>query len=379
MPEDPEVPTGTESLSIFLALESGDIPSAQIVQEASQDSGGRMRIKVPFIIGNSKTRAPGFKDPLYFPNGIVADAVGKAQAQIDEGRQPLNVYGRHAHRLGSGHLPIGAIVAVEQQKVGRREVGFATLELEPTTEGQDAMILLRSKPPKLNAVSLHSPPGHYTFERKSVDGVPHLVAQSPFGVDGVDFAPDGPAMDTYGVQVLSQEATVEPLEIPQKEETHQMEPKELTLEFVQQNAAVVQEIERPLREQLASLTQERDGALAQVTTLTTENEKAARKATKDAYVAKIGAKMTDPQKALLQEFAATVDTQEEVALQIAEILLEAPAAQPEVNALQKLKEGFFPTGTRGAGAGVAIVQESSATREPSPSVIMTDDGDALPF
>jgi hypothetical protein len=362
-------------LYTFLAMEGDEVPHAQVIQEATQDSGGRMRIKVPFIIGNSRTKAPGFKDPLYFPNSVVADAVGNAKAQIAEGKQPLTVYGRHAHALAFDHYPIGAVIDAEQAVVGGREMGFATLEIEPTSDGKDAMVLLRSNPPKLNAVSLRSAPGKYTFERQKVDGVPHLVAQSPFGISGIDFAPDGPAMETFGVEILHQEARVESFQETSEEETHV--PDELTLEMVRANAAIVQELERPLRDQVAALTQERDA----VVTERDELKKIVTKAEKDAYVSKIGAKLTEAQRALVQSFAETVETKDQVAVAIAEILLEAPAAQnpTEQSPLDKLKAHFFPTPNGANGAGVAVVQETTPTPEVSPTVVMAAGEDPLPF
>ena len=140
-------------LAPFLLLEGG-VPGASILQEGSPDNGGRMKIKVPFFVGNSVSVAPGFDRRLYFSKELLPGIIQEAKAQIGAGNQPLNVYARHKHAMTGDHLPIGAVVDVEAE--GR--VGYATIELEPIVpDGVNAMTLIRGK--KLNAVSLRSREG----------------------------------------------------------------------------------------------------------------------------------------------------------------------------------------------------------------------------
>ena len=88
-----------------------------------------MKIKVPFYVGQSVSRAQGFKHPILWPSAIIPTMVQEMKAQIAEGKQPLTVYGRHAHALGGGHLPVGGVVDV----VAENGVGYGILECLSTT------------------------------------------------------------------------------------------------------------------------------------------------------------------------------------------------------------------------------------------------------
>src|SRR4029077_17862544 len=81
-------------------------------------------------------------------------------------------------------------------------------------------------------------------------------------LDGLDFAPDGPAQPTYGLQILSQEAVIEivpedpaPTTTPaHKEKKKLSDPMPITLEAVRADAPeVIEQIEAPLRQKIAQL------------------------------------------------------------------------------------------------------------------------------
>lgn len=273
-----------QELTISLALEATG-GKTSIVQEASADNGGVMRFRTPFYVGGSVTRAKGFSKPILFQESILPNIITKGQARISSGRPPLTVYARHAHSDTKDHLPIGKVTALEQE--GR--IGYATLDiLDVKPFGEHTQALIRAE--MLDSVSLRCEPGSYQLEARRVDGVPMLVCES-LDVDGIDMAPDGPAQDTYGFKVLTQEAVItndEPV-TPHKE-TSSVGDEALTLEAVRANTRVLEEIERPLKDQISGLTQERDVLL---------QEKSLRE--RDATIEEIAAKAGNP-----TEFAAHV-------------------------------------------------------------------------
>src|SRR6202011_5021156 len=105
----------------------------------------------------------------------------------------------------------------------------------------------------LNAVSLRAGPGRFEMEEKRVNG--ELMLQvNRLAIDGIDFAPDSPAMATYGIEVLAAEARVE-APTPAEPESTKPSPKrrtrtrmteELTLETLpRERPDLIQELETP--------------------------------------------------------------------------------------------------------------------------------------
>jgi len=332
-------------LATTLSLEGLGKPT--IVQEASADTGGRMKIRVPFYVGNSIARAPGFDKRIYFSAEILPGIIQEAKAQIREGKQPLNVYARHAHAISGDHLPIGAVVDVEQE--GR--IGYSIIELEPIVpDGVNAMTLIRGK--KLNAVSLRSREGQFELEEKKVNGE-IMLEPTRMAICGVDFAPDSPAQPTYGIEMLAAEARVEDVPASRKSQTRRNRmPDEINLEMLKaEHADVVAEIEAPLRKELAKVVGERDALVAEK-----------RLGERDAHIEEIAQQFPDPKKALplLQEHCKEAKSKDDVAKLAMPVLLKAlNATKPltqEKSTEDKLLE-LFPT--KGGSGDQTIVAENS--------------------
>jgi hypothetical protein len=250
--EDGRMPT--------LCLEDVGLPV--VLQEAAPDNGGVMRVRCPFFVGNSVSRAKGFPKPIYWPEAILAEIVSAGNAQIAAAKQPLTSYARHNHATSGDDLPVGKVVELERD--GR--IGWATHELyDVVPHGVNLQKLIRNK--AINAASLRT--NRYKFGEAKVDGEDMLVAEK-LVLDGIDWAPDGPAQETFGIEVLHQEAVLEqsppaPPPHPQKRSKRNLpvantttEPQPLTLEEVRACPDIVQEIEKPWREKVDSLTQENE-------------------------------------------------------------------------------------------------------------------------
>jgi hypothetical protein len=204
-----------QTLIQYLVLDSkGALPKPVVLEEATAENNGRMRIKVPFYVGDSISKAPGFNEKLYFPRTQLAPLVSETNRKIGEAKQPLTVYARHAHAMTADLLPIGAVVETLVGEDGR--TGYAIMDILPTDpHGKNAQMLIDAG--MLNAVSLRSEYGNYQVEKKKINGEAMLEATITT-INGIDFAPDGPAMPTYGVEVLAAEASVEPyVEEPETE------------------------------------------------------------------------------------------------------------------------------------------------------------------
>jgi len=322
------------ALSTVLLLE-GELPGPVILQEATPENGGLMRIRVPFYVGESIARAPGFDKRIFFPRSLLPLIVQEGRHQIAEGRQPLTVYARHAHAMADDHLPVGAVVDLEQE--GR--IGYATLEVSPTTDGRDVQVLAQNK--HLNAVSLRSGLGRFELEEKTVNGESMLTPKR-LAITGVDFAPDSPAQPTYGVEILQEDARVEipPVHTPTPpRRTEHVPDTELNLGALRrEHASLVSEIEAPLRRDLAEVTTERDTLKAERTTL--QQERDALAGERDGLVSErnarlrneklvdIAARFPEPEKALpvLQELCRDCQTDAQVAERAFPVLLEALSA-----------------------------------------------------
>jgi len=349
----------TSPLRPLLLLE-GEVPKPVILQEAAEANGGVMRLKVPFYVGESIARAPGFTKPIYFPRSILPGIVQEGKRQIEEGKQPLNVYARHAHATSGDHLPVGAVVDLEQE--GR--IGYATLEVSPTSTGRDIQVLAQNK--HLNAVSLRSGLGRFELEDRKVNGQPMLTPLR-LAIDGVDFAPDSPAQPTWGIQILQEDARVEAAKAPANHPTPRrrtprlMSEDELTLDTLRaEYPEIVAEIEAPLRRENQQLT-------SRLNVL--EQERNAR--LRDEKLREIAGNFPDPEKALpvLQELCSDCETDAQVAERAFPVLLEAlkRAKATEEPAIERptrevLLEMFQP-----GGAGkVPITQEGEGAKDHDP-------------
>jgi hypothetical protein len=231
---------------------------------------------------------------------------------------PLTVYARHAHAMSAEEMPIGKIVELEHD--GR--VGRAVIDIvDDGRFGTQTQRLVKAK--MLNAVSLRSE--EFELEDAKVNGQMVLEAKV-LQLAGIDFAPDGPAQPTFGIEVLAAEAVVEHNPPPDEEDDQHME---ITLERVRAEApAIIQEIEKPLREQITSLTAERDSTITERDELrgkVIELEKATAKSEADAEVAKLAAEFPKPADALkvLQDKCKDCANAAEVRGTVAPILLDA--------------------------------------------------------
>lgn len=341
-----EIEAGIEA---YILLEGKFEP--QIVQEPSQDNDNIMRVRMPFYVGGSVNRPAGFTKKLYFPAETLPSLVEEGNNQIAEGNLPLTVYARHKHAISGDHLPIGALRGLEQEG----SVGYVTLEIAPTDpDGKNTQMLIRNK--MLNAGSLRMAPGNYQLEQGKLNGEHVFVLAKGSRLSGYDMAPDGPAQPTYGITVLNQEARVEPLNT--KLTRRRKLPDEITLEDVPKD--VREAIERPLRAQVESITQERDSLL---------KDKNLRD--RDDYLRNVSKKTKDPEAG----FAAMVSLcneakafdREEASAAITPILLQAleeatkPSAEPQKTAAEMVRE-LFVTRTP---SGSSVTQEPSTDAEPT--------------
>lgn len=342
------------TLAPLLTLE-GTVPKPVILQEASDANGRKMRVRVPFYVGESISRAPGFQKKIYFPASLLGPIVQEGKQQISDGAQRLTVYARHAHATSGDRLPVGDVVDLEQE--GR--IGYATLEIVETHDGKDLMALLSQRPPKVNAVSLRSGPGRFELEDKKVNGEPMLQA-ARMAIDGIDFAPDSPAMKTYGVEVLAAEARVDQIS-PTRRTKPKMSDIELTLESLRADwPELVTELEAPLRKELNKITLERDVLMRE------RNER-----NKALKLEEIASQFPEPAKALpiLQEMCAECETDAQVAEKAFPVLLEALArsrtdGQPR-QAVKPTREQLLDLFKPGGAGRQPLIQEKDVEIDPT--------------
>lgn len=331
-----------ETFTSFLVLE-GDVPPAVVLEAVEGQAEGTLRVRMPFYVGESIAKPPHIPGKVYFPTALLSETISEGKKQITAGKQPLTVYARHHHAESSDYLPIGGIVGLEQE--GR--IGYVILEIEPTTLGKDAQILLQAKPPKLNAVSLRSGPKRFELEEVKVNGE-HMYRPTKLLLDGVDFAPDAPAMATYGLEILTAEATVEkenPEPIKKKEVSQQVD--EITLEAVRAKPEIVEEIEKPLLKRI-------DDEMTKNKSLTAENatlKEAAARNDLNEYAKEMAAKHPQKEEAekIFLELAATCKTKEEFAAKLLPHFVNATASIKTVTAEtleDKVKKLFPITGSQ---------------------------------
>lgn len=324
-----------ETLESYLVLE-GDVPKALLLEQTeAEKASGTLRVKMPFYIAESIAKTPHIPRRVYFPASILAETISEGKKQINSGKQPLTVFARHAHAMGTDHLPIGSIVDLEQE--GR--IGYATLEIEPTTLGKDAQILLRAEPPKLNAISLRSGPKRFEMEEIRVNGEV-VYTPTKLLLDGVDFAPNSPAMATYGREILVAEASITPIE-KKKEVLNQVD--DLTLETVRAHPSIVSEIEKPLITKIDTQEEKIKELTASVTSLTAEigtlREDVSRRKLND-FVAEMASKHPKKEEALalFMEVAADCKTEEEFSAKILPHFVAATAELKPKEPTETLKE-----------------------------------------
>lgn len=324
----------------------GNVPHPLIQEMPSAANGGVMKVRTPFFVGDSVARAPGIKKPIFFGKDILPAIVQEGNRQIGERKQPITIYARHAHAADGEHLPLGAVVSLEQE--GR--IGYATMEISPTSSGRDAQVLIQNG--HLNAVSLRSGAGRFELKDVLVNEQPMYTPTKLF-LDGIDFAPDGPAQATYGLEILQERPSVEDAgsEEPQTKTTKKGGRRimELTLEAIRaENPSLIAEIEAPLRRELTAVTQERDALL--------EKD---RKIAREAKLKEIAERFPKPDEAypVLLELCRDCTTDDQVAAKAFPVLLEAlgqkQAAEAE-DPRRKLVSMYSGRGQRG------LVQEPGA-------------------
>jgi hypothetical protein len=338
-------------LTSILVME-GEVPAPVIVQEATDANHGTMRVRTPFFIGDSFARAPGFDKRIFWPKEKLPEIVQEMKSRINAKQQPLTVYARHNHAVSGDFLPIGGIVDVEID--GR--IGWVTEEIEPTSTGRDVQILLKSG--KLNAASLRSGPGNFELTEKRVNQE-DVYWPERMVVDGVDWAPDKPAMPTFGVQILHEAPNVETPKPPTESQEGGRKLDNVTVDLLRrENATVVAEIEAPFKSQVSALTAERDEARKKVKDL--EDRHVEQE--KDWELVRIAQSFSDPKKALeyLQQECADCKTKDQVATKVLPIIMEAQRKKaantpPAKTPAQLLQDMLFP----GTGKGRALTQEGS--------------------
>lgn len=312
-----------------------DPTTAVVVQEASAATSDVMKVRVPFYVGNSIAQAPGFALPIYFPTATLPGIVQEAQGQITEGKQPLTVYARHHDALDPKEVPIGRIVECDQDG----STGYAILAISKVGKGAIVQQLIRDG--VINAVSLRSR-GDWEMDKVKVNGNLMFEAKR-LPLAGIDFAPEGPAQPTYGVEILQEAARVEPADqdpappeppveptAPPKEEPDSME---ITLEAVRAKSDIVEAIEKPLRDELkakdesiVSLERERDEFKAKVVTLEAAEAAKTARAAIDTFLTDTVAKLPEASREaalkVLQEKVAEVKDVDEAKVILAPVMLD---------------------------------------------------------
>ena len=249
-----------DQITTTLILQEGDTPDVVITQEPdAENANGVMRVRVPFYRGGSLTRAAGFSKRLFFSKELLQEIVQGANDSITTGRPPLTVYARHLDALSGRELPIGAVTGIEQEG----STGYGILEIAPTSKGRDAQVLIQHK--HVRSVSLRSGK-EYELEPVKLDGE-SVLAVKHMSFAGIDLAPNGPAQDTYGMEILNEEPSLtadnDGTEVDQDPDNtrrkRHLDP--ITLEDVPQDVRA--QIESPIRQEL-------DAAKSKVAELTQE-------------------------------------------------------------------------------------------------------------
>ena len=351
-------------LSNVLTTESMSAVNAkiEILQESIDTEGqiannGVMKIRVPFYVSGSTSKVSGLSTKVHWGDKALDTIIQEGTAQIAAKKQPLTVYPRHSHALSGHELPCGDVVQLERS--GR--LGMATIEVAPTSIGKDVQVLARTG--KLNAVSLRSRKGDYVLADAILDGEPVLVCER-VGMAGIDFAPDDPSQETFGIEILNENDTpvmdVVPPEDPDPatdKGRHMADDTPLTLESLRSDhPALVAEIEKSVKDELESVK-------AQNFTLTQEvaTFKVATEATElTNFIESVAVKSSDPEtfrkhfSTLCQE--KDIKTVAQATPHVVPLLLDAlDAAKADApvepkKSTQSLLAELFPS--KGDGSGV---------------------------
>jgi len=334
-----------------------------IIQDESLPTGV-MRIKAPFYISNSVSRAPGFTKKIVWQEKVLPELIQEGKAKIAQGQQVITSYARHAHALAQDDLPIGRVVDLEQEG----GTGYATVDVYPVKpRGEHVQTLVQAE--ALNAMSLRSL--GYKLVAGKLDGEDVLLCEK-LSLDGLDFAPDGPAQLTYGLQILSQEAVIEtvpdgsPRPSPKEETKLSDQLPPITLEAVRADAPdVIEQIEAPLRQRITQL----EGEMKK---LVQADELRKRNITIQNYAAKTG--NPDEFARILTELCDEQGITSEAGVNsvVAPLLMQElerrqqqPAA-PEKSKHDQLLDLFGNAAGHGAGA---VTQENGQPLTPAPEKV----------
>jgi hypothetical protein len=359
-----EISLMDKELVTTLILQEDGTAGAVILQEpTAEGANGVMRVRVPFYRGGSLTKAPGFTKRIFFGRDILPALVQEGNRDLEGGKHPLTVYARHAHATSGRDLPIGGVVGLEHDGSD----GYGILEIVPTSNGRDAQLLLQSK--HVNSVSLRSG-SDYELEPGKINGESVLVAKK-LRIAGIDLAPEGPAQDTYGIQILNENVQVEAdTEVDpdgtgnRRNRRNNLDP--ITLEEVPQDVRA--QIESPIRTEL-------EQAKADNVRLTQE----IHQRDLDAFIAEVASSTPEPDKTrqVLQDLVKEkgYTTREQLAPVVLPLLLEANAKlrangattvvtlpAPEPSASDKLRDMFAP---KPAGSGTVVTQEGDGGATPN--------------
>lgn len=355
LPEDWNVKAENGDIVSYLSLEDPGMPGLSLETVKDNKDNGILSVRVPFFIGNSLANIPGFDERLYFNASALPGLIAEGQARITEAKRPINVFARHAHAHSQAELPIGVVRGFSQ----KGSVGYADLDIISEGLGAQAQSLIRNK--MLNAVSLRSKKGNFEVQEKSINGE-DVLEVTQISIDGIDFAPELPAMETYGIEQLAAESVVSDRSEKSEKEADIVADGDLNLENVRKRSDIVLEIERPLREQVASLTAERDSSVKELGSWKERAiaaEALVAKSNLEAFLREIASSFADPAATygVLAESVKDAKSKEEAQAIIMPVLLrglkskkaEIEAEAPKSKA-EKLFDDLFPTPANGAGS-----------------------------
>lgn len=340
----------SEALQSILILDGSETtPLPMILEDNTEADGGFAKIKVPFYVGDSVSKAPGFSKKIVFPSDLLPSVIAEAKTQIADGRQPLTIYPRHKTALDGSDLPIGGIVDLVQE--GR--VGYIIADIVNKGKGEQAIALMKHRPPLLNAVSLRSGPGRFEMESIEMEDAPVLKV-TKLQLDGVDFAPDSPAMKTYGIEVLAAESG----NYTNREDVNKR--VNLTLEVLKSNhRPLVEEIEAPFHDKIAELTQDISLLQSRIRGYEEREEKRQLQEYFQMVVDGLPADLRDERKAVLAEIMADCRTKAEFNDRVMPIILMGLDAnrQPVESKEDRLRKLFTVENGRGHVNGATVQQE----------------------
>jgi hypothetical protein len=343
-----------EALQSTLILDGTEnAPFPLILEDKTEDSGGFVRIKVPFYVGDSVSKAPGFSQKIVFPSALLPGVIAEAKEQIKVGRQPLTIYPRHKTALDGSDLPIGGIVDLVQE--GR--IGYIIGDVVNKGKGEQAVALMKHKPPLLNAISLRSGPNRFEMESMELED-DSVLKVTKLQLDGVDFAPDSPAMKTYGIEFLAAESRTGSTSHTKEVISNRVD---LTLEALKsQHRSLVEEIEAPFHDKIAELTQEMSNLRVR---LNGHEEREKRRQLQDYFqsvVDNLPEDLRDERKNVLQEIVQECKTTDEFNSRVMPIILQGldPKRKAVETPEDRLRKLFPAAAGNGQVNGATVVAET---------------------